>query len=303
MSKIIITGATGLIGRRLCTTLSNRGDKLTIFTSDINKAGRIIKGAHEFIKWDYNKPFEWEECIEGKYAVIHLAGSSIAGRRWDDEYKNSIFNSRKISTQSLVDAIGKVKNKPSVFISASASGIYGNRGDEILTEISSSGNDFLSSVCRAWEEEAAKVEPLNVRRISIRTGVALSKDGGALKQMLLPFKLFIGGPLGNGKQWFPWIHIDDLINIYLFALDNPEINGAINAVSPIQITMNEFAKTLGNILHRPSIFKVPLFALRIAIGEASEAVIASQRVIPQRLLNFKYKFKYENVEKALRDML
>jgi len=303
MSNIIITGATGLIGRRLCTTLTNRGDNLTIFTSDINKAGRIIGGAHEFIKWDYNNPTGWEECIEGKYAVIHLAGSSIAGRRWDDEYKKSIFNSRKISTQILVDAIGKARNKPSVFISSSASGIYGNRGDEILTEISSSGNDFLSGVCRAWEEEAAKVEPLNVRRISIRTSVVLSKDGGALKQMLLPFKLFIGGPLGNGKQWFPWIHIDDLINIYLFALDNPEINGAINAASPNQVTMNEFAKTLGNILHRPSIFKVPLFALRIAIGEAAEAVTASQRVIPQRLINSKFKFKYENVEEALRDIL
>ena len=301
--KIIITGATGLIGKRLCTAITARGDKLTILTGNTSKASTIIKGAQEFINWDYNKPAGWEKYIDGKDAVIHLAGASIAGKRWNDDYKKIIYDSRIVSTKNLVEAISKAQYKPAVFISSSATGYYGNAGDETLTEESKSGNDFLSEVCKAWEGEAAKAEHYNVRRVSIRTGIVLSKDGGALKQMLTPYKLFLGGPLGSGRQWFPWIHIDDLINIYLYALDNPSIVGAVNAAAPNPVTMNEFARTLGKVLHRPSIFRVPLPVLKIAAGKAAEAVAASQRAIPKKLLDNEFKFKFEFIAEALMDTL
>ncbi len=301
--KIIITGATGLIGSRICKKLIDRSDELTIFTSNPSVASGKIKNAKEYVKWNYQSPEEWKDYLTGKDAVIHLAGASIAGKRWNNNYKSLILNSREISTHNLVKAISEVQAKPSVFISSSAVGYYGSAGDEIITEEYKSGDDFLSGVCKAWESEAEKVEHFNIRRVSVRTGIVLSPNGGALKQMLPPFKLFLGGPLGTGSQWFPWIHIDDLVKIYLFALDNTLILGSINAASPNPITMNKFAKTLGKILHRPSLFKVPLFALRIVIGEAAEAVVASQRVVPLKLLESGFKFEYENLEPALKDLL
>ena len=292
-----------MIGRRLCKALAELGNDLTIFTSNPENAAKIIHHAKEFVRWDFSKINEWKKYLENQDAVIHLAGASIAGKRWDENYKKEIFNSRIISTQNLVKAISKIQNKPLVFISSSATGYYGNNGDVLLTENSNSGSDFLSNVCRAWESEAEKAEQLNVRRVSVRTGIVLTKEGGALKQMLIPFKLFVGGPLGSGRQWFPWIHIDDLVNIYLFALDNPSIKGSINAASPHHVKMNEFARTLGKILHRPSILNVPLPFLRIAIGEAAESVVSSQRVLPKILLDSGFRFKFEYVNDALRDIL
>ncbi|MCL5030346.1 MAG: TIGR01777 family oxidoreductase [Bacteroidetes bacterium] len=300
--KIIITGATGSIGKILCKELIKRGDEVTIFTRNPAQAKSIIEGAKEYIKWNYETPEEWNNYLNGKNAVIHLAGVSIAGRRWNSIYKKLIFDSRIISTRNLVKAFEEVEQKPAIFISASAVGYYGNAEDDIVTESSKCGNDFLSQVCKAWELESEKVESFGTRRISIRTGIVLSANG-ALKRMLLPYKLFIGGPIGSGKQWFPWIHIDDLIRIYLYALDNPGISGIINASSPKPVTMKEFASTLGKILHRPSLFSVPLFALRIAIGEAAESVAASQRAIPEKLLESGFKFKFENVEDALKNIL
>ena len=301
--KIIITGATGLIGKRLCKALAEQGNYVTIFSSNPGNAAKIVPQAKDFIKWDYNKIEEWERFLENKDAVIHLAGASIAGKRWDENYKKEIFNSRISSTKNLVSAVSKLQNKPSVFISSSATGYYGNKGNEVLTENSNRGNDFLSEVCKAWESEAEKVEQLKVRRVSIRTGIVLSSDGGALKQMLTPFKFFAGGPIGSGTQWFPWIHIDDLVNIFLYALDNTLFNGPVNAAAPNPVTMNQFARTLGKILHRPSIFKVPLPALKIVLGESAEAVAASQRIIPKKLLDNGFKFQFEYVNEALRDIL
>ena len=301
--KILITGATGLIGLKLCKMLIGRGDHLTIFTRDLQKAKKEISGAREYVSWNYNIPGEWSGCINGKDAVIHLAGASIAGKRWNKEYKDIIMESREKSTRSLVNAIEQAAQKPSSFISSSAVGYYGNSGNTILTEDSDNRNDFLSNVCKVWEEEAEKVERLGVRRVSVRTGIVLSKDGGALKQMLPAFRFFAGGPLGNGRQWFPWIHIDDLIRIYIYALDNSSVSGSINAAAVNPITMKEFAKKLGKTLHRPAIIPVPLFALKMAIGESAKAVVASQRVVPEKLLRGGFKFKFENAEDALRDLL
>ena len=301
--KIIITGATGLIGRSLCEKLINRGDEVTVFTRNIENAKKSLPQIENFVEWDYRNPDKWHSEINNIDAVIHLAGANLFGKKWNDNYKRRILESRQISTRNLVNAIANVKNKPSTFICSSAVGIYGNRGDQTLTEKSAPGNDFLGQVCKTWEEEAAKVESCGMRRVSIRTGIVLSTKEGALEQMLLPFKLFVGGPLGNGRQWFPWIHIDDLINTFLFSLDNPNINGAVNGVSPNPVRMNEFAKTLGKVLHRPSFFKVPAFALKIVLGEFANSILASTRVVPAKLNQNNFSFKYSNLHSALKDLL
>ncbi len=301
--KIIVTGATGLIGKKLCMELIKSGNEISVFTRDPERAKSVINDAKEYVNWDYETSEKWEEYLNGKNAVIHLAGESIAGMRWNSNYKKSIFNSRIISTRKLVNAIEKVEQKPSIFISASAVGYYGNAGNDELTESSKNGNDFLAEVCNDWELEAEKVEQFNLRSVSVRTGIVLDKESGALKKMLLPYKLFLGGSLGSGNQWFPWIHIDDLINIYLYILNNSSVDGPINASSPNPVTMKVFSKKLGKILHRPSFFNVPLFALKIAIGEAAESVVASQRVIPEKLLKNGFKFKFEKIDGALKDLL
>ena len=301
--KILITGASGLIGINLCRALISRGNEVFIFTRDINKTKDTIPNASSYITWDYRKPSEWIKYLNNKDALIHLAGANISGKRWTKDYKKIILESRELSTKNLVHAIGSLSEKPSVFICASGVNYYGNSGDKLLNEQGESGNDFLAKVCKAWEDEAAQIEKTGVRRISIRTGVVLSAKEGALKKMLIPFKFFVGGPLGSGKQWFPWLHIDDIVNIYLYCLDNESLNGAVNACSPNPIIMNEFAESLGKVLNRPAFFRVPKFALYLAVGEVTESITASMKVIPQKLLENGFKFKFENLEDALRDLI
>lgn len=301
--KIIVTGATGLIGKGLCKALISRGDQLTILSRNTSNASKIIPGAKEYIQWNYNLPETWAEFLNGQDSIVHLAGESIAGKRWNNNYKNKILQSRKLSTNNLAEAIISLHEKPASFISASAVGYYGNKGNTILTEESANGNDFLANVCNEWEKASETVEASGVRRVVIRTGVVLSREGGALKQMITPYKFFIGGPLGSGRQWFPWIHIDDLIRIYIYSIDNSSVNGVLNATSPKHVTMKEFSGKLGKILRRPSFFPVPLFVLKIAVGEVAGSLVASQRIIPQKLVKGGFKFKYENVEEALKDLI
>jgi uncharacterized protein len=300
--SIVITGATGLIGREICRRLHEIGDNITVFTRNVNKGKTILPYLNNFVEWDYNKPEKWRKELESKDTIIHLAGANLFDKRWDASYKRKIIDSRITSTKNLIDSIGLLDSKPKLFISSSAVGYYGNKGDEELTEESMPGTDFLSSVCEAWESESKEVEKFGVRRVSIRMGIVLSTTEGALKKMLLPFKLFAGGSLGNGNQWFPWIHIDDIINMYIFAMDN-EIKGAINGTAPNPVRMKEFANTLGTVLHRPSFFSVPGFVLKIAVGEGAEPILSSLRVIPQKLIKSSYKFKYENLGTALTSLL
>lgn len=303
MKRIIITGATGLIGKKLSEKLSLAGNQIVIFSRDAAKAKTILKKNYEYVDWDYNHPEKWIDKISESDAVIHLAGINLFAKRWNEKFKKEIIISRRDTTKALTNAIKKSSRKPKVFISASGVGYYGDGGNNILSEDSPAGKDFLAEVCKVWEKEATEVESVGVRRVSLRTGIVLSPEDGALKRMLLPFKLFIGGPLGNGNQWFPWIHIDDIIGVYVHALDNENLSGAVNAASPKICTMNEFAKTLGKILNRPSFFKVPKFALKLAIGEAADVVVVGQRVSVNKLLIAGYKFKFENLEEALRDLL
>jgi uncharacterized protein (TIGR01777 family) len=301
--KIIITGATGLIGSHLCMALTRRGDSVTVFSRNVESARRLLGNNFDYVNWDYKKPNEWQNSFDNHDAIIHLAGANLSSQRWTRKYKAIILESRVEGTKSLVEALKKLQTKIKVFISSSAVGYYGSRSDKILTEESESGSDFLARVCVKWEKEAQKADELGIRTAILRQGVVFSSDVGALKKFLLPFKFFVGGPLGTGNQWFPWIHINDLVAIYLFILDNSEILGAVNAVSSDTVRMNDFARTLGRVLNKPSIFKVPEFALRILVGEVTSSIVASQKVIPKKLIEYGFKYEFEVLEKALKDLL
>ena len=300
--KIIITGATGLVGKNISSELIKRGEEVIVFTRNTEDVKTKVPDVSLYVKWDYNKIEEWKEYLNNSNAVIHLAGANLFNKRWSKKYKKIITESRIKSTQNLVKAISETENKPEVFICSSAVGFYGNSGDKILTEDLTNGNDFLADLCYQWEKAAEEVESLNVRRVSIRSGIALSKEEGILKKLLLPFKFYAGSSIGNGNQWFPWIHINDLVNVYLFSLYN-KVEGAANAVSPNPVRMKEFTDELGKALNRPTFIKVPEFLLRIVLGEAAEAVLSSLRVIPQKLNNQNFKFEFENLSSCLKYLL
>ena len=301
--KIVVTGATGLIGKKICELLINRGDEIIVFSRSPQKAKSIIQGAKEYVKWDLNNPEEWKHKLNGIDSVIHLAGESVMGGRWTDKYKKRILESRTLTTQKLIEALSNAEQKPESFICASAVGYYAYSETEEFTEDSKPGKHFLAEVTKKWEEETEKIDALGVRRCNIRTGIVLDKNEGALAKMLLPFKLFIGGPLGSGKQWFPWIHINDTTGIYLYAIDNKNVTGALNAVAPEFINMKTFCKNLGNVIMRPSFFPVPSFVLKLILGKGAEAVIKGAKIKPQKTLGFGYKFQFEKSINALSGIL
>jgi hypothetical protein len=301
--KIAITGATGLIGTKLSNLLKNEGHEITVLTRNPNKAKAELPNADNFVEWTPNQDGEWQKAIDGKDALVHLAGENLMSSRWTEEHKKNIRNSRVIGAKELIKAIEKAENKPEVFATASAIGYYGRSASGEVTEESDPGDDFLAGVISELENETAKVEELGVRKVNVRIGVVLDKNGGALARMLPPFKFFIGGPLGTGKQWFPWVHIDDVINLFHFTLTNRNVKGPVNAVAPNSMTMEEFTNTLGKVLHRPSFFKVPEFVLNIILGEAASVVTKGVNIKPKRTLEYGYKFKFTDVEKALRDLL
>jgi uncharacterized protein (TIGR01777 family) len=307
MKKIIITGATGSIGKKLCNQIIDRGDALTVFSRNPELAKKIIRGASKYVKCDFTKPDEWKEYLNYSDVIVHLAGANLGAKRWNQNYKKLAYDSRVISTRNLVTALKSVDEKPKAFISSSAVGFYGNRYDEDLDELSLPADNYLANLCKDWEKEAAEVEDIGIRRVSVRTGLVLSKYEGLLKQMIPTFKLFLGGYLGNGKQWFPWIHIDDIVGIYIHAIDNEsaegELSGAVNATSPGIVRMKEFAKKLGKVLNRPVLFPIPIIAVKILKGELGNYATDSQRITVDKLLQTGYKFKFENIEDALRDLL
>ncbi|NJD23035.1 MAG: TIGR01777 family protein [Melioribacter sp.] len=301
MKKVIITGATGFIGKRITEELITRGDEVTIFTRSVENAKQKIPNAYDYVEWNPELN-DWSHKLEDKDAVVHLAGENVMAKRWNLKHKKNILSSRVEGTRSLVNAIGRLKNKPEVFITASAVGYYGN-SEKPVNENSEPGEDFLAEVVNAWEKEAGNVESYGVRRVSIRTGIVLDANEGALVPMINQFKFFVGGPIGKGKQWFPWVHIDDVVGIFLFALNNQNVRGALNASSPNPLRMKEFCKTLGNIMHRPSLFKVPAFTIKILFGEAADVLLNGAQVIPDRTIKAGYKFKFESAEESLRNLL
>lgn len=303
--KIAITGATGLIGKKICELLQQRGDGIIIFSRSVEKAKRIFPSAEKIIRFDYSRNVFHEDLLEALTscdAVIHLAGENIMAMRWTAEHKQKIFESRINSTRYLVNAINKISVKPEAFVCASAVGFYGNPETEV-NENFQRGKGFLADVTDEWEKASSDLDKINVRRVNIRTGMVLDKNEGALPKFLTPFKFFIGGPLGSGKQWLSWIHISDLANLFLFAVDNKNVSGIMNAVSPRPVTMKQFADTLGKVIKRPSFFRVPEFVLKTILGEASETVIGGVKVIPKKILSSGFKFEYENLKTALYDLL
>lgn len=306
MSKrVIITGATGLIGKRLITSLLGRGYEITIITRNNQSAKAKLNNENiEYVRWDY---FEFSDdivkFIDGCFSVINLAGASIGGKRWNAKYKKLIRESRILTTRKIADAISKCTNKPESLINASAIGYYGIAGDEDTNENAKHGNDFLAKLTFDWEQEAFKAESIGIRMVIIRTGIVLDKNEGALNELIKPFKLFLGNYQGSGKQWISWIHIDDLIKLYLFALENSEIKGAINATAPQPVRNKYYCKAIGKAMHRPVFFKAPAFMLRIILGEFSDYVIYGKKILPEKALKNGFKFQFEDIENALNNIL
>jgi hypothetical protein len=296
--KITISGASGLIGRRLLKILSTEGHSIEVLS---RHAGTNLPGGVKLSVWDPMKSEPPAESIRDSDAVIHLAGEAIA-QRWTAEAKRLIRESRIVGTRNLVSALKKLAKPPQVLVCASAIGYYGSRGDEVLTESSAPGTGFLPELCQAWEREAGAAESFGVRVVPIRTGVVLDPRGGALQKMLPPFKMGVGGKVAGGRQWMSWIHIEDLAGIYRYALANP-LRGAINGTSPNPATNADFTTELGRALKRPTIFPVPGFALRVMFGEMSEVVLGSQRVLPKRTEEAGFRFRFPQLGAALADVL
>jgi uncharacterized protein (TIGR01777 family) len=297
--NITITGATGFIGRRLIDRLAAEPHQLHALSRHTNiKFGDI---AVWITKWDPMAEDPPPESVANADAIVHLAGEPVA-QRWTPEAKRKIRDSRIQSTQRLVRALSAQPRKPSVLVCASAVGIYGSRGDEILTESSAPGNDYLAEVCQEWEKQALAAESLGVRVVRIRTGVVLGRGGGALEKMLPPFKAFVGGRIGSGKQWMSWIHLDDLVGIIFHALTNP-MSGAFNGTAPNPVTNSAFTSELAAALSRPAVFPVPGFALKAMFGEMAEMLLGGQRVLPRATEAAGYQFKYPQLGPALRNIL
>ena len=296
--KIVITGATGMIGSLLVERLATRFDTVLVLLSR-KPAQEFPVANRQWLAWQPGASGEWQRAIDGADAVINLAGEPIAGKRWSPRQKLILRSSRIEATQSLVEAIGKSKVKPKTLISASAVGYYGPHGDERLNEDSKPGDDFLSRLCVDWENEAKKAESFGVRVSVLRTGIVLAKGAGALQKMVPPFKLFAGGPLGSGLQWMPWIHLDDEVGLIEFLLDRADARGPFNGTAPNPVTMAEFSQALGRALNRPSWASVPPSVLALMLGEMADMLLTGQRAIPDAALKLGYQFKYPHLADAL----
>ena len=298
--KIVLTGATGMIGSLLTERLSKSQHGLVLLSR--RPPSEVSVAKKQWLAWQPGASGDWERAIDGADAVINLAGEPIAGKRWTPKQKEILRSSRVDGTRALVDAIAKAQVKPKLMISASAVGYYGPHGDEALNEDSKPGDDFLARLCVDWEAQAHKAESLGVRVCLLRTGIVLAKGEGALKKMVPPFKMFVGGPLGSGQQWMPWIHIEDEVGLIQFLIENESGRGAFNGTAPNPVTMAEFANTLGGVLNRPAWARVPPSVLALMVGEMAEMLLNGQRAIPEAASKLGFKFKYPNLKLALESL-
>lgn len=291
---IAVTGASGLVGKVLVDRMTNRG-------ATVKSIVRRTPDSYDSqIQWDVKNGFLNPERLEGLDVVVHLAGEPIAEGRWNDKKKARIRDSRIQGTSTLAKALAATTEKPKVLVSASAIGFYGDRGEEQLTEASPAGSGFLSDVCSGWEEATQPAVDAGIRVVNVRIGIVLTKAGGALGAMLMPFKMGVGGIMGNGKQFWSWVTVEDLVSIIEFAIANESISGPVNAVSPNPSTNREFTKAMGKALSRPTIFPMPGFAARIVIGEMADALLlSSARVVPQRLIDAGFEFQHAELDAAL----
>jgi uncharacterized protein len=297
MMKFLITGGTGFVGSFLTQQLLENEHEVTVIGR--SSAKNACPGRFLSIAADTTRKGSWQNSLNDTDVVINLAGTSIF-QRWTRACKQQIYDSRILTTRHVVE--GLTGDRPQTLISTSAVGYYGSRGDDILTEAEPSGTDFLSRVGQDWEHEAFEAEKKNVRVVAARFGVVLGRSGGALKQMITPFKWCVGGPMGSGRQWFSWIHIADLAAGLMFVLENAKIQGPVNLCSPTPVTSGELARTLGAVLGRPAVIPAPSMALRLILGEFADTLLASQRAVPEKLLASGFGFRFPALKDALADL-
>jgi uncharacterized protein (TIGR01777 family) len=299
--RVIITGGTGLVGRPLAAGLAEDGHEVIVLSRHPEGAGRLPAGVRA-ARWDGATAEGWGHLVEGAGAVVNLAGENLSAGRWTAERKARIVASRVNAGQAVVEAVKSAQQRPAVVVQSSAVGYYGPHGDEAVDESSPAGPDYLSRIALQWEASTQEVEGLGVRRAIIRTGVVLSRYGGALPRLLLPFRFFVGGTVGSGRQWFPWIHIVDEVRAIRFLIDRPEARGPFNLSAPNPVTYASLARTLGRVLHRPALVPVPGFALRLLFGEMATVLLEGQREVPAALLRLGFTFRYPELAPALRDL-
>jgi uncharacterized protein (TIGR01777 family) len=304
--KIAISGATGFVGSRLVERLHTEGHRILVLTRNTSFAQKVFPSQAfpnlEIISYTPGVSGSWQDSIAGCDGVVNLAGEPIAEGRWTSERKQEILNTRKLGTQKIVEAIAKANPQPTVLVNTSAIGYYGTSETASFDEDSAFGNDFLAQVCQEWEAEASKVKDASVRLVILRFGIVLG-HGGALGKMITPFKLFAGGPIGSGQQWFSWIHLDDIVGLIIQALTKPTMEGVYNATAPQPVRMNDLSTTMGNVMNRPSWLPVPGFAIEAILGDGAKVVLEGQQVLPKRTLESGFEFQYPNLPSALTQIL
>jgi uncharacterized protein (TIGR01777 family) len=296
--RVTVTGASGLIGTKIVHALRVRGDDVTVLSRDPERAARALGVPAE--AWQPDAGPAPAAALAGRDAIVHLAGERV-DQRWTDGARRAIRASREAGTRNLVDGLRDAEPRPAALVSSSAVGWYGPRGDEVVDESAPAGDGFLAEVCAAWEHQATRAEELGMRVVRVRTGVVLDPDGGALARMITPFKLGAGGPVAGGEQWMPWIHVDDLVGIYVAAIDGADWSGPVNAAAPEPVTNAEFSQALGRALHRPAVLPIPGAALRLLYGDMAEIVTTGQRAVPKRPLELGYAFRHPDLDEALAD--
>jgi len=304
--KIAVTGATGFVGSRLVERLQAAGHSVVVFSRSLENVQRTFPPAQfpqvEGVAYTPQQSGDWQSAIALCDGVVNLAGEPLIGERWTPARRQEILASRQLGTQKIVEAIAQADPKPTVLVNASAVGYYGTSETATFDETSGPGQDFLAQVCQAWEAEAQKVKALGVRLVILRLGIVLGM-GGAIAQMLTPFKLFAGGPIGSGRQWVSWIHRDDLVELIVQALTDSSMAGVFNATAPQAVRMAQFSQALGEALHRPSWLPVPGFALELLLGDAAKVVLEGQEVLPERTQAQGFHYQYPTVEAALQEIL
>jgi uncharacterized protein (TIGR01777 family) len=306
--RIVITGGTGLIGRALSANLLSDGHEVIVLSRSPERASPLPDGVR-VVRWDARTAEGWGHLVDGAEGIVNLAGQSLAGEgffptRWTDERRRVIRESRLNSSRAVVEAVAQAVQKPRVVVQSSTVGYYGFHGDEVLTEEAEPGDDWAARfTAEGWEPPTVPVEEMGVRQVVVRSGLVLSIEDGALPRLLLPFRLFVGGPMGRGNQWYSWIHVRDHARALRFLIETEGLRGAFNLTSPNPATNSELAKIIGRVMRRPSLIPVPGFAMRLAFGEVAVVVLKGQRVVPHRLLDLGFGFRFPTAEAALRDLL
>jgi hypothetical protein len=301
--RIVVAGGSGLIGRKLIGSLLQAHHEVTLISRTPEKAGNFFPSVQVRF-WDAKNEPALTDILDGADAVINLIGESLASKRWTQIQKERILASRIESTRAVIQAINHAHHKPFVLLNASAVGYYGNVPEDEVTESAPRGTGFLADVCDLWEAEALKVQKFGVRVVLMRTGIVLDNNGGALQNIIMPFRFFIGGPPGSGRQWFPWIHLQDEVSAILFAMENDHMSGPLNLAAPESVRMTDFCRMLGRIVHRPSWMHAPAWILKFVLGEMAEPLLLhGQKMIPQKLIESGFKFQFPKLEDALRDLL